>query len=226
MSATIVSSEVSYRCPDGFEMRSHLARPQGEGAFPGIVLIAEATGVHREMKRIAGDIASAGYAVIVPDIFSRDLKAARGRGVDDLLAARTWLVAQPFVDSERIATMGFCLGGGFALVLAKTGLFKAAGDFYGDPPKTLDGACPVVASYGDRDALTMPHVPALRAELARLDIPNDVKVYPNVGHGFMNVQPNALMGLLLRYTPGHGGYDRSAADDAMERLLSFLSAHV
>jgi carboxymethylenebutenolidase len=84
----------------------------------------------------------------------------------------------------------------------------------------------VVASYGDRDALTMPHVPALRAELARLDIPNDVKVYPNVGHGFMNVQPNALMGLLLRYTPGHGGYDRSAADDAMERLLSFLSAHV
>jgi hypothetical protein len=42
----------------------------------------------------------------------------------------------------------------------------------------------------------------------------------------MNVQPNALMGLLLRYTPGHGGYDRSAADDALERLLTFLSAHV
>jgi dienelactone hydrolase len=53
-----------------------------------------------------------------------------------------------------------------------------------------------------------------------------VKVYPNVGHGFMNDQPNALMGLLLRYTPGHGGFDRSAADDAMERLLSFLATHV
>ncbi len=238
MSATIVSSDISYRCPDGFDMKAYLARPQDEGAFPGIVLIAEATGVHREMKRIADDIASAGYAVIVPNIFSRgnvvfclmqlvrDLKAERGRGVDDLLAARTWLLAQSFVDPERIATLGFCLGGGFALVLAKTGLFKAAGDFYGDPPKSLDGACPVVASYGDRDGLTMPHVPALRAELARLDIPTDVKVYPNVGHGFMNVQPNALMGLLLRYTPGHGGYDRGAADDAMERLLSFLSSHV
>jgi carboxymethylenebutenolidase len=163
MNATIVSSEVSYRCPDGFEMKAYLARPQSEGSVPGIVLIAEATGVHREMKRIADDIASAGYAVIVPDIFSRgnvvfcliqlvrDLKAERGRGVDDLLAARTWLISQPFVDSERIATLGFCLGGGFALVLAKTGLFKAAGDFYGDPPKTLDGACPVVASYGDKD---------------------------------------------------------------------------
>ncbi len=219
-------------------MKSYLARPQSDATVPGIVLIAEATGVHREMKRIADDIASAGYAVIVPDLFSRgntflciiqlvrELKAERGRGVNDLLAARTWLLAQPFVDSERIATLGFCLGGGFALVLAKTGLFKAAGDFYGDPPKTLDGACPVVASYGDRDDLTMPRVPALRAELARLSIANDVKVYPNAGHGFMNVQPNALVGLLLRYTPGHGGFDRSAADDAMERLLSFLSAHV
>jgi carboxymethylenebutenolidase len=238
MNAEIVSSEVSYRCPDGFDMKSYLARPQSDATVPGIVLIAEATGVHREMKRIADDIASAGYAVIVPDLFSRgntflciiqlvrELKAERGRGVNDLLAARTWLLAQPFVDSERIATLGFCLGGGFALVLAKTGLFKAAGDFYGDPPKTLDGACPVVASYGDRDDLTMPRVPALRAELARLSIANDVKVYPNAGHGFMNVQPNALVGLLLRYTPGHGGFDRSAADDAMERLLSFLSAHV
>ncbi len=219
-------------------MKSYLARPDREGTFPGIVLIVEATGAHREMKRIADDIASVGYAVIVPDLFSRgntflclirllkDLKAERGRGVDDLLAARTWLLAQPFVDSDRIATMGFCLGGGFALVLAKTGLFKAAGDFYGEPPKTLDGACPVVASYGDKDDLMMPRVPALRAELERLNIPSDVKVYPNVGHGFMNVQPNALMGLLLRYTPGHGGYDRSAADDALERLLTFLSAHV
>jgi carboxymethylenebutenolidase len=238
MSATIVSNEVSYPCPDGFAMKSYLARPGREGTFPGIVLIVEATGAHREMKRIADDIASVGYAVIVPDLFSRgntflclirllkDLKAERGRGVDDLLAARTWLLAQPFVDHERIATMGFCLGGGFALVLAKTGLFKAAGDFYGEPPKTLDGACPVVASYGDKDDLMMPRVPALRAELERLNIPSDVKVYPNVGHGFMNVQPNALMGLLLRYTPGHGGYDRSAADDALERLLTFLSAHV
>jgi carboxymethylenebutenolidase len=238
MSATIVSNELSYPCPDGFAMKSYLARPDREGTFPGIVLIVEATGAHREMKRIADDIASVGYAVIVPDLFSRgntflclirllkDLKAERGRGVDDLLAARTWLLAQPFVDSDRIATMGFCLGGGFALVLAKTGLFKAAGDFYGEPPKTLDGACPVVASYGDKDDLMMPRVPALRAELERLNIPSDVKVYPNVGHGFMNVQPNALMGLLLRYTPGHGGYDRSAADDALERLLTFLSAHV
>jgi carboxymethylenebutenolidase len=238
MSATIVSNEVSYPCPDGFAMKSYLVRPKREGTFPGIVLIVEATGAHREMKRIADDIASVGYVVIVPDLFSRgntflclirllkDLKAERGRGVDDLLAARTWLLAQPFVDADRIATMGFCLGGGFALVLAKTGLFKAAGDFYGEPPKTLDGACPVVASYGDKDDLMVPHVPALRTELARLNIPNDVKVYPNVGHGFMNVQPNALMGLLLRYTPGHGGYDRTAADDALERLLTFLSAHV
>jgi carboxymethylenebutenolidase len=91
--------------------------------------------------------------VIVPDLFSRgnvflciirlirDLRAERGRGVDDLLAARTWLREASFVDPERLARIGFCLGGGYALVLAKTGLFKAAADFYGEPPKSLDGAC-------------------------------------------------------------------------------------
>jgi carboxymethylenebutenolidase len=66
-----VRADVSYRCQDGFEMRAYLARPDRDGRFPGIILIVEGTGVHREMKRLADEIASAGYAVIVPDLFSR-----------------------------------------------------------------------------------------------------------------------------------------------------------
>jgi carboxymethylenebutenolidase len=190
------------------------------------------------MRRLADDVAAAGYVVIAPDLFSRgnafvclvrlvrDLKAEQGRGVDDLLSARAWLRDDPSVDAERIATIGFCLGGGYALVLAKTGLFKAAADFYGEPPRTLDGACPIVASYGGRDRVTAPRVPALRSELERLAIPNDVKVYPDAGHSFMNVQPNALNAMLLRYSPYRAGYDPAAAADAMDRMLAFLAVHV
>ena len=238
MQRPIAIDEVTYPCPDGFEMKARVSRPSGDGAFPGVVLIFEATGLHVEMQRLADDVAKAGYVVIAPDLYARgnailcfarlmkDLRAGKGRGVDDLLAARTWLRTQSFVDSERIATMGFCLGGGFALVLAKTGLFKVAADFYGEPPQTLDGACPVIASYGTNDKVMTPHVPALQRELQRLAIPHDVKVYPNVGHSFMNTQPNALMGLLLKYAPVHGAYDRAAADDAMSRMLNFLRVHV
>ena len=235
---SIATSEITYPCPDGFAMKARVSGPTAGGAFPGMVLIFEATGLHVEMQRLADEVARAGYVVIAPDLYARgnavlcfarlmqDLKAEKGRGVDDLLAARTWLCAQPFVQPERIATMGFCLGGGFALVLAKTGLFRVAADFYGEPPKQLDGACPVVASYGSNDRVMTPHVPALERELKRLAIPNDVKVYRNAGHSFMNTQPNALMGLLLKYAPVHGGYDRGAADDAMGRMLTFLEAHV
>ena len=219
-------------------MPAYVVRPEGAGPFPAMVFTFEATGLHREMKRLADDVAKAGYVVIAPNLFARgnpflclvklfkDLAAGRGRGVDDLLAARTWLTTQPFVAADRIATMGFCMGGGYALVLAKTGLFKAAADFYGKPPATLDGACPVVASYGDRDGVMMPEVPKLEAELARLSIPNDVKVYPDTGHGFMNEQPNTFFRAFLRAMPTHGEYNPSAAADAMDRMLTFLAIHV
>ncbi len=238
MQQQIVVEHVTYPCLDGFAMKARVSRPNDGGPHPGMVMTFEATGLHVEMQRLADETAAAGYVVIAPDLYARgnavlcfarlmqDLKAEKGRGVDDLLAARTWLRAQPFVDPERIATMGFCLGGGFALVLAKTGLFKVAADFYGEPPQALDGACPVVASYGGRDEVMTPHVPALEAELQRLAIPNDVKVYPAAGHSFMNTQPNALMGLLLKNLPVHGEYDPQAAGDAMNRMLAFLEKYV
>jgi carboxymethylenebutenolidase len=238
MSLAVAAVETTYPCQDGFAMKAYVARPRDGGPFPGIVLTCEATGLHAEMRRLADEVAAAGYVVIAPDLFSRgnafvclvrlvrDLKAEAGRGVDDLLSARAWLRDDPSVDAERIATIGFCLGGGYALVLAKTGLFKAAADFYGEPPPRLDGACPVVASYGGRDRVTAPRVPALRSELERLAIPNDVKVYPDAGHGFMNVQPNALNALLLRYSPYRAAYVPAAAADAMGRMLAFLGAHV
>jgi carboxymethylenebutenolidase len=218
-------------------MPAYLVRPAGDGPYPAMVLTFEATGLHREMKRLADDVAQAGYVVIAPDLFARgnaflclvrlikDLLAGSGRGVDDLLAARAWLASQSFVAGERIATMGFCMGGGYALLLAKTGQFKAAADFYGQPPATLDGACPIVASYGDRDTPLVRSVPKLEAELARLAIPSDVKVYPGVGHGFMNEQPNKIFGFLLKNV-AHVAYDAEAADDAMKRMLTFLAAHV
>ncbi len=238
MSLAIETLDVTYPCADGFAMHAYVVRPTGAGPYPGMVLTFEATGLHVEMKRLARDVAAAGYVVIAPDLYARgnaflclvklitDLRAEKGRGVDDLLAARNWLREQPFVDPERIATMGFCLGGGYALVLAKTGLFKAAVDFYGQPPETLDGACPVVASYGGKDTTLLPAVPKLEAELARLAIPNDVKVYPDAGHSFMNEQPNPFFGALLRYLPTRSGYNAPAAADAMDRMLAFLAAHV
>jgi carboxymethylenebutenolidase len=74
--------------------------------------------------------------------------------------------------------------------------------------------------------MTMPYVPALEAELVRLQIPSDVKVYPGAGHSFMNAAPNPVLGFVARNSPMHAGYDASAARDAMNRLVTFFAAHV
>jgi carboxymethylenebutenolidase len=233
-----ISQEVLYECRDAFRMPAHINRPQSGGAFPGIVFVYEAFGMNSEMTRVAAEIASAGYVVMIPDLFSRgswfacirrlvkELAAEGGRNVDDLLAAREWLRHQSFVDRERIGVLGLCIGGGFAMVLAKTGLFQVAAPFYGPVPKSLAGACPMVASFGAQDKIMAPGAAAVKAELERLQVPNDVKVYPGVGHGFMTRLPNRVMAAACRYSPLHVRFDKMAADDAMSRLLKFLAAHL
>jgi carboxymethylenebutenolidase len=219
-------------------MPAYLTRPATESKLPALVFIFEIFGMTKEMERVADDFASAGYVVMVPDLFSRgswfscvkklmaDIKAGSGRGVQDLLDAREWLVQRNFVDAEHMATIGFCMGGAFALILAKTGLFRVSAPFYGQVPDKLDGACPIVGSYGERDTPMAAEVEKLRREVERLQIPNDVKVYTAVGHGFMNSAPNAVLGFVASVLPIHAGYNAEAAADAKARVVSFLQSHV
>ena len=153
-----------------------------------------------------------------------ELKTGSGSGVQDLIEARSWLVRQPFVDPERIAVMGLCMGGGFALLLAKTGLFRVSAPFYGPVPEKLEDICPLVASYGGQDRRLAKDAERLAKELPALDIPYDMKVYPEAGHGFMNRRPNMLLTLLAR--AGNIDYDPDAAADAKDRLLRFLGKHL
>ena len=234
----LVQQQTTFTCPDGFSMPARLFRPPGDGALPGIVFICEIFGINDEMMRVAGEFAAAGYAVLIPDLFSRgswfgcvrrllvDLRVERGRGIDDLLAARAWLSEQPFVHGDRLATLGLCMGGGFAMVLAKSGLFRVAAPFYGMVPDSVAGSCPMVASFGGRDRFTASAAPRLDAELESQKVAHDVKVYPAAGHSFMNRAPNAVLGAIGRVSPMHAGLDPTAAADATARVIRFLAEHL
>ena len=230
-------SSVTYASPHG-EMRAHLARPEGDGPSPGVVLVHDAFGTTRDFRRHADRFAANGYVALAPDLYSwggrigciratfAALSVGRGRAFDDIDAARAWLAAREDC-TGRIGVIGYCMGGGFALLLATPAHgFGASSVNYGQVPKDaetiLAGACPIVGSFGGRDRPLRGSATRLDRTLTTLGIDHDVKEYPEAGHSFMNDYGRAMalfkvMGL---------GYDAGASEDAWRRILAFFGRHL
>jgi carboxymethylenebutenolidase len=213
-----------------------LSVPDGTGPFPGIVIVHDAIGYGPDNERISRKVAAAGYIAITPNLFARggwarcvtrvlrEVMTGRGRSLDDVLAARDRLVAMP-QSSGDVGIAGFCMGGQFALVLSPKG-FGASAPFYGTPlprnlSETLDGACPVVASFGRRDPIGRGAGDKLQKVVDELDIPSDIKTYPGAGHSFANKLPAQP---LIRITGF--GYNEAAEADAWSRVFAFFGEHL
>jgi carboxymethylenebutenolidase len=235
--------------PAALALPDPLAGPVGAGSAslegtprPAVVVVHEAVGLNEDIRRIAARFADAGYPTLAPDFlaglgpkpvciarFARGIgQAGRGRPYRQLAAAEAWLAARPEVAGGPIGVAGFCMGGGFALLHAVGADVAVVAPFYAAVPKTdaeLAGVCPVVASYGGRDAIFGRAGARLDAALDRLGVEHDVKTYPDVGHGFMSRHGPWLTRIGARL-PTRNGYDEPAADDAWERTLAFFGRHL
>jgi carboxymethylenebutenolidase len=210
--------------------------PEGQGPWPGVVVVHDAIGYGPNKQSINSHIAAAGYVALTPNMFARggwarcvtkvmrDLLTKRGRALDDVLAARDHLLSLPEC-TGRVGIAGFCMGGGFALVMSPKG-FGASAPFYGTPlprelSETLDGACPIVASFGARDPLGAGAPKKLQRVLEQKGIANDIKVYQGAGHSFADKLPAQP---LLRITGF--GYNQAATEDAWARVFTFFGEHL
>jgi carboxymethylenebutenolidase len=223
----------------GGEVKAHLAVPPvGAGPWPGVVVLHESFGLNDDIRQQADRLAAAGYLAVAPDLFSAGgawrcirstfhaLTAGHGKAFDDIEAARTWLAGHDDC-TGRVGVIGFCMGGGFALLTASRG-FAVSAPNYAHLPKDLDGvlegACPVVASYGAKDRTLRGTAAKLDAALARAGVERDVHEYPDAGHSFLNRHDFGPGGAILRVAGV--GYHEPSAEDAWGRILRFFETRL
>jgi carboxymethylenebutenolidase len=229
---------MSITAADGTPLNAYLAIPAGAGPHPGVVVIQDALGLTRAIREHADRLASYGYLAVAPDLYTRggmlrcvqatfrSLVSGQGQAYGDIESSRRWLLGRDDC-SGRVGVIGFCMGGGFALMTAGRG-FDASAANYGPLPKNLDaalsGACPVVGSYGARDRTLKGAAATLTAALSERGIPHDVKEYPDAGHSFLEQFPVGPLGPVLRVAGM--GHEADSADDAWRRIRAFFDEHL
>jgi carboxymethylenebutenolidase len=235
--------ELTFRAPHG-EVPGYLAVPSvGAGPWPGVVVIHEAFGLNADVRGKADQLAAHGYLALAPDLFERrawircvrsaftQIRAGSGPAFETLDAARSTLAGRADCTGHT-GVIGFCMGGGFALLVARDG-FDAASVNYGRLPgrqedlvEALRGACPVVANYGGADKSLKGAAARLEAALDQLGIEHSVKEFPGAGHSFLNdeEQGPALLRPLMRVM-GVGPHPESSPE-AWQRIEDHFAKYL
>jgi carboxymethylenebutenolidase len=240
----MTADEVSIPAPGG-PLPGHLAAPTGSGPWPGVVVLHDLVGMSSDLRRQADWLAGAGYLAVAPDLFRgsrrpsciirmmRETSRRQGPTFADIEATGRWLAERPDC-TGRVGVIGFCLGGGFALLLAAEHRFDAASVNYGPVSKkayseeVLGGACPVVGSYGAKDLIARGAGERLSRILTAVGVDHDVKTYPDAGHSFMNDHESADLPALfaVQFRLAGNPYHEPSAQDARRRILDFFGRHL
>jgi carboxymethylenebutenolidase len=217
---------------DGTSAHGYLATP-ASGRGPGVVVIQEWWGLDDHMADVVDRLASEGFVALAPDLFggrvAHDSDQA-GRLMQELPVeqaaqalggAVAYLLRHDAVTSSTVGAVGFCMGGGFVLLLAtqQGAKVSAAVPFYGVGPAVPDTyrglRAAVQGHYGERDQFYPVEQARAQEEQIREEagVPVEFFYYP-AGHAFHN-DKDAL-----------GTYDADSAELAWSRTVDFLRENV
>lgn len=194
---------VSYKSGDE-TVNAILYTPPGNGPFPALVVIHEWFGLNDWVKEQASKLADQGYAALAIDLYRGKVATTPDeahqlmRGVPqdradrDLLAASSYLRSQKNVDPSRVGSIGWCMGGGYALDLAiNDPKLKAVVINYGhlasDDATLKKINAPILGIFGGQDKGIPPaDVNRFESQLKALGKTAEIHIFPDAGHQFEN----------------------------------------
>jgi carboxymethylenebutenolidase len=213
----------------GESPRGYLARPDGGGTYPGVILIMEAGGVNEHIQNTITRLADEGFVVLGPDLYrgktGTDMESTMAlmRGLDqeqalgDIDACIEYLKGQN-VTSDRFGVVGFCMGGRYTWWTAMRHDDLAciapfyAGRFHPEAGELATVTAPALIMWGSKDQSTPPedreHILNTLTQGGKFF---KAVTYP-AGHAFM--------------TPEAQGYDETTAEDAWPTLLNWFKTYL
>jgi carboxymethylenebutenolidase len=228
MAGEILTEMVECPVTDSPAVPGYLARPEGDGPFPAIVVIQEWWGLEPHIKDIAERFAREGYAALAPDLYHGAVtdepdearKLAMETDMDlavrEVGGAVTYLRGQPYAKGT-VATIGYCMGGGLSLSASCRYPVDATIVYYGGNPNPLeqvqDIPGPVLGIYGEDDRLFPDAVNALREALTGYGKTVEIHTYPGAPHAFFNDSRPPT-------------YWEEASKDAWQKTLDFLARNM
>jgi dienelactone hydrolase len=230
----------------GDRIQGYLAKPAGAGPFPAVVGLHGCGGMPDTTRRkLADELVAWGYVILLVDSFAtRGIdQACTGGGfferarkrTPDAYGALEFLARQTFVDSQRVAVVGFSQGGWAALSVAETNSFeqfvlasnlrfRAAVAFY--PVCWAAGVRPGIATLiliGALDEWTPAADCSVKIDAWGTDgAPIEQVVYPSAHHGFYYLELQPGRAIFGRWAE----YNEEAAIDASRRMREFLERHL
>ena len=203
--------------------------------LPAVVMIHEWWGVNQNIKDMANLLAKQGFVVLAADLYHGKVadnpqramelvqmaRNNQNNSIANLQGAVKYLSLAPNVDSTKIASLGWCFGGGQSLQLALNSQehpLAATILYYGTPLVTDKQSLsqikwPVLGIFGDKDeAIPIGEVNQFRTSLNQSGITNEIHIYNGVGHAFAN--------------PSGDNYAPKETADAWQKTLSFLKKYV
>ena len=202
--------------------------------LPAVIMIHENRGLNDNIKDTADILAKQGYVVLAVDLFqgqvtadpnrARELSSSvrnnPGIAIENIKSAIAYLGSLQNVNASRIASIGWCFGGGQSLQLALNSEdhpLAATVIYYGqvvnDTNEISKIKWPVLGIFGDQDqSISVDSVKAFQQALNETGVTNEIYIYPGVGHAFAN--------------PSNDNYAPQETADAWKKTLAFLKKYV